>query len=320
MIMTINECAGWLKERDGFLILTHRRPDGDTIGSASALARSLRQAGKTAYLLENPEITAKYRSFAEEFHAPEGFCAEHIITVDTASEEMLQINAQPFAGKVTLAIDHHGSNTMYAAHTVLEPERAACGELIYEIAYRIGPVDAQTATALYVAVATDTGCFSYENTNAGAFFIASKLVEAGADAAELNKYLFRSKTRGRIAVEAMVFSSMQFLFDGKAAIAVITNEMIKGAEVTEDDLENIAAFTVMVEGVSVGATVRELDGGGCKVSMRSGPDVDSNAICARFGGGGHFSASGFTTDALPHEVRLQLIPILGEFLGYDGDY
>lgn len=313
--MTIDECAKWLLERDNFLILTHRRPDGDTLGSAAALAHGLRTAGKTAYVLENPETTKKYMQFVEKLWAPASFEPDFVISVDTASIPMLAENAGEYARNIALSIDHHPSNTDFSENLVLDAGRAACGEIIYDILNKIGPVDETAATALYVAVATDTGCFSYENTNAGAFSTASGLAEAGADPAALNRYLFRSKSRGRIAVEGMIFSNLEFFFDDRAVIVVFTNEMVKEAGADEDDMENIAAFPVMAEGVEVGATIRELADGSCKVSMRSGPSVDSNKICARFGGGGHFSAAGYTIDCPPLKARELLIPVLAEFLG-----
>ena len=317
--MNITECAEWLLGRDNFLLLTHRRPDGDTLGSAVALANALRSRGKTIYLFENPEVTDRYLSYVQDFYAPAAFVPEFVISVDLASPSMMPVNVGEHAGSVALSIDHHPSNSNYAEHTLLDHTRAACGEIVYELLELLGFVDAVSATALYIAVATDTGCFSYDNTTANTFHVASKLVEYGADAAYLNRYLFRSKSRGRIAIEGTVFSSMEFLFDNRAAVVVLTNEMIKKAGASEDDMENIAAFPVMVDGIEAGALIRELPDGRCKISMRSGASVDSNAICARFGGGGHSSAAGFATSKPTKLVRELLIPVIGEFLGYDGN-
>ena len=318
--MTITECAEWLLGRDNFLILTHRRPDGDTLGSAAALANSLRRLGKTAYLFQNSEVTERYLPFVKDFIAPVSFTPNFVITVDLASTAMMPSNVGIHAEAVALSIDHHPSNSGYAKHTLVDPLRAACGEIVYDLIEKmLGSVDVASATALYVAIATDTGCFSYENTTAGSFYVAAKLAEYGADVAALNRYLFRSKSRGRITVEGMVYSSMEFLFDNRAVIVILTDEMLKKAGTSEDDMENIAAFPVMVDGVEVGATIRELPDGRSKVSMRSGATVDSNEICARFGGGGHSSAAGFATSRSTQEVRTRLIPVLSEFLGYDGN-
>ena len=313
--MNITECAEWLLARDNFLLLTHRRPDGDTLGSAAALACGLRSTGKTVYLFENPEVTTRYLPYVRDYYSPASFVPDFVVSIDTASEAMMPVGVGKFGDNIALSIDHHPSNTGYAEHTFCDHTRAACGELVYELLESFCVLDNISATALYIALATDTGCFSYENTTADSFYVASKLIENGADAAYLNRYLFRSKTRGRIAVEGMVFSNMEFFYDDRAAIVVITDEMLKKANATEDDMENIAAFPVTVEGVMVGVLIRELPDGRCKVSLRSGAEVDSNAICAQFGGGGHASAAGFATSKKFSLVRELMIPVLGEFLG-----
>ena len=315
--MNITECAKWLSDRDNFLFLTHRRPDGDTLGSSAALAGALQTLGKTAFLFKNPEVTERYAPYVRDFYAPADFSPDFVISVDTASEAMMPVGVGIFADNVALSIDHHPSNTGYAENTLCDHTRAACGEIVFELIKALGVMDSTAATALYIALATDTGCFSYENTTANTFAVASKLVEYGADSAYLNRYLFRSKTRGRIAIEGIVFSGMEFFFDDRAAVVVITNEQLAVANASEDDMENIAAFPVMVEGIEVGALIRELPDGRCKVSLRSGATVDSNAVCARFGGGGHASAAGFATSKKYALVRELLIPVMGEFLGYD---
>ncbi|MDR2420923.1 MAG: DHH family phosphoesterase [Oscillospiraceae bacterium] len=309
--MTVNECAEWLRARDNFLIITHRRPDGDTIGSAAALAGALRAAGKMAHALRNGETTARYLPLIEPFHAPDSFEPGHIIAVDTASREMFP-GAASGIERVDLSIDHHPSNTLYAEETLCDPSRASCGELVFDVISRLGEVSRDMAEALYIAVSTDTGCFSYDNTNAGAFLAASRLAELGADTAGINKRFFRSRSRSRVAIEGFIYSGLEFLFGGKAAVAVITNEMMKRSGADEDDIENIAALPVSIEGVLAGVTIREMKGGGCKVSVRSSPGLSSNEICARFGGGGHAAAAGFTSDEAPESLKPKIAAVLKE--------
>jgi phosphoesterase RecJ-like protein len=311
--MTANECAEWLRARENFLIITHRRPDGDTLGSAAALAGALRAAGKTAHTLKNAETTARYLPMIEPFHAPEGFEPGHIIAVDTASRELFPASAAGYR-RIDLAIDHHPSNTLYAEETLCDPARASCGELVFDVISRLGGVSREMAEALYVAVATDTGCFSYDNTDAGAFRAAARLAELGADAAGINKRLFRSRSRSRVAIEGAICSGLEFLFGGRAAVAVITREMMERSGADEDDIENIAALPVSIEGVLAGVTIRELKGGGCKVSVRSAPGISSNEICARFGGGGHAAAAGFTSDEAPVTLKPGIAAALKELI------
>jgi phosphoesterase RecJ-like protein len=315
--MNIDETAKWLDERDRCLILTHRRPDGDAIGSAAGLARGLRLRGKTAYALTNPETTERYLPYIQEYWAPEGFSPDFIITVDTASEEMFQVNGGEYRGRIDLSIDHHMSNTLYAKLTCADSERASCGEIIFDaLSLWKGAVDEAVAAALYVAVSTDTGCFAFGNTTAQTLRAASELALAGAPIGRINKKLFREKTRARALLEGSIFSGLEFHYGGAAAIATVTNEMLRLAGATENDLDDVASLPGSIEGVLVGATIRELPGAdGCKVSVRSGERVDANALCARFGGGGHAMAAGFTVRERAERVKADLVGALGDVLG-----
>jgi len=315
-IITTSETAGWLKERDNFLIITHRRPDGDTIGCAGALAQALGEQGKTAYVLYNPEITPRYAQFVDEFWAPDEFIAEYIIAVDTASCELFPKGAEEYVDAVSLCIDHHSSNTMYAGLVCLDGDRATCGEIIFDILMTMsGCVSASSAGKLYVALSTDTGCFAFGNTTANTLFVASLLVEAGAPNRDLNKLLFRTRTRSRIAIEGLLTSCLEYFFDSRVAIASITKEMMESANTTEDDLDDIAAIPGSIEGVCIGITIREMSSPqDCKISVRTSVPYDAQAICKHFGGGGHKLAAGATLEKTIGEIKDELIDILGPMM------
>ena len=165
-VLTAREAAGYLEALDNVLLLTHVRPDGDTIGSAAALCRALRDCGRTAYLLPNPEITATYTPYAAPYWAPEGWEGEHIVSVDIADVSLLPENAKPYQERIELAIDHHPSQGFFARNTCLEADSAACGEIVYEIIQHLTALTADIALPLYVAVSTDCGGFQYGNTTA----------------------------------------------------------------------------------------------------------------------------------------------------------
>ena len=162
--MTTAEAARLLLGWDRLLLLTHVRPDGDTVGSAAALCRALRDLGKTAYLLPNPQLTATYAPYAAPYTAPEGFVPDRVVSVDIAALSLLPENARPYGERIDLAIDHHPSQGFFARETCLEADSAACGEIVYDIITRLTPVTPDIALPLYVAVSTDTGCFVYSNT------------------------------------------------------------------------------------------------------------------------------------------------------------
>ena len=268
--MTESEAARWLAERDDFLLLTHAHPDGDTLSSAAALALGLRAAGKTAYILENEETSDKYRPYVKDFFAPEGYEPQAVVSVDIATEELFPDNALPYRGNVQLCIDHHGSNTNYAHNSCVRPDRAACGEVVYEILMELcGSIDAEIAKQLYIAVSTDTGCFVYGNTTANTLRTAALLIEAGAQNDRLNKILFRTKKTSRILIEAMILDSLEFYHHNQTAVVYVTREMLEKSGEDESALDDIASIPGQIEGVKVGITIKELpENKGCKISVQ----------------------------------------------------
>lgn len=310
------QTADWLGDRDNFLLITHRRPDGDTLGSAAALTQGLREIGKTAYILPNPETTPRFLPFVEEYHASKDYKPEYIIAMDTASNDLFHDDATEYKGKVDLCIDHHDSNKKYAQYTCLDSSYASCGELVYDLLIELSDdISARTAECLYVAVSTDTGCFAYANTTANTLQTAALLVEAGAPQKELNKMLFRTKTHSRIKIEAMVYSGMEYYHDGRVAIMIITRDMMEEAGAMEDDIDDISAVPIAVEGVKLGITLRELQSGEIgKGSIRSVTGINANEIAARFGGGGHPMAAGFSFNKPIDEIKDKLLEVIPEFL------
>ena len=312
----VAETAEWLKRRDNFLIITHRRPDGDTVGCAGALARGLRETGKSAYVLFNPEATARYVPYIQDYYAPEGYSPEYTITIDIASYDLFPKNGGDYIDGISLSIDHHPSNTLYAAENCLDGTCASCGEIIYDILMEMsGSVSAVSAGCLYVALSTDTGCFEFANTTARTLRVAALLIDAGAPHRELNRRLFRTRTRSRVRLEGMIYSSLEFHCDGAVAIAAITIDMMKTVGASEDDVDDIASIPGSIEGVLVGITIRELSGvNDCKVSVRSSPTVDSHALCDHFGGGGHAMAAGFAREATADEIKRDILEVIDGFL------
>ncbi len=295
MMMTRLDAAAFLKARDHFSILTHRRPDGDTLGSAALLCRGLRQAGKTAHIIENPEITQRYLPLHQGL--TKGVCEEDdtIICVDVAAKIMLPDTFAPYAHKIALRIDHHAAAESFGALEVVEPDTAACGEIVFGILAEIGvPLDEPMADALYTAISTDTGCFRYANTTADTFLVAAECAKVSKNLPELNRELFDTRSLGRLRLEGWLVEHMRFLKDGAAAICALPKSVEEKLRLSEDDLENISGFPRSIQGVKVAATLREEKDGRIKLSVRAVPGYDAAAICASFGGGGHKGAAGAT--------------------------
>lgn len=304
------DCANVLMSHDNFLLLTHKNPDGDTLGSATALCSALRRAGKTAYLYNNPQITEKFLPYTEAYIAPSDFEPEYIVAVDVASEEMFP---RDFEGSVDLCIDHHPSNSHYAKSFLVRGEKSACGEIILDQIKRLhGSITKEEADLLYIALSTDTGCFQYLNTNAAAFRAAAELLDAGADYSTINTAFFRKVSKARLKLEGMMYSGMRLYRDGKISVICVTKEMLKAAGAVENDLDDLAGLAGRVEGSLLNITIREMDDGTSKVSLRSGKSVNSSDICAVFGGGGHAMAAGCTIMGTPEKAGEMLLAVIDE--------
>ena len=315
--MTTAEAARLLLGWDELLLLTHVRPDGDTVGSAAALCQALRDRGKTAYLLPNPELTATYAPYATPYAAPEGFVPRHVVSVDIAALSLLPENARPYQDRIDLAIDHHPSQEFFARETCLEAESAACGEIVYNIITRLTPVTPDIALPLYVAVSTDTGCFVYSNTTARTHRIAAALMDCGIDAAPVNKALFRTKSRTRLAMEAWMAEWAEYYDHDRVVVMQIPLSLCLDYKATEADVEELSSLAALVEGTDCGVTLRELKDGRVKISLRTGPRVNATEVCALLGGGGHAAAAGATLHGTLSEVKQAVLQAIDMVAGED---
>ena len=290
MMMTRNKCAAWLLEHDNFCILTHVRPDGDTLGSASALCLILRQLGKTAHLLYNdgasPFLDKCQLGLTKQW-PDEG---DTLVTVDVASPNMLPEAWKCLQDRISLRIDHHGSATSFTPHELVDPNAAACGDIIYDLLLELwAEMDKEIAWRLYIAVSTDTVFFRYANTNDHAYLVAAACAATGAQLYPITMELFDTTSISELKLQNWMVDHAQFLCGGKAAVCAIPKEMEES--VSKEDLEGISGFLRSLEGVKMSATIRQMETG-CKVSVRAVPGFDAAAVCKKFGGGGHKGAAG----------------------------
>ena len=311
--ITTAQAAGFLQAHDNYLILTHVRPDGDTIGCAAGLCRALRQIGKTAYILENPEVTELFSNYIDGFTVGPEFTPETVVSVDIASKSLFPAPAQPYLDRVDLAIDHHPSQEFFAKETCLDSKRAACGQLIFEIIKQFASITPEIGEALYVAVSTDCGCFQYSNTDAEAHRAAAELMESGFNPYPVNRKFFRTKTFRRLKLEGLLTAGMELRDGGQTALVFLTRAMIDEVGASERDMDDISAFVGQIEGVKNGVTLKETTDGHVKLSLRTDPgDLNASAVCALLGGGGHAAAAGAMVQGTMEEVRRMVIGAIGQ--------
>ena len=313
--VSLAEAAEFLRSRDDYLILSHRRPDGDTVGSCAALCLALRAVGKRAWVYPNPQFTPKFAPYLETLvgrpdpRPPRNEAANGenggqgsgrptpvcVLSCDVAARSLLPFGMEEAA--VELALDHHGTNEGFAARTHADETRAACGEVILELLPLLGaPLTKEMAEALYVAISTDTGCFRYANVTDNTFRCAAACVAAGAEIYPINRVFFETKRRARLKLEARLIEEMEFFAEGRVAVSAIPDSLIAELGLTEDDIDDISGFGRTVEGVDLAVMLREVEGGRGKISLRASPAFNAAAICARLGGGGHPGAAGASVD------------------------
>ncbi len=301
--LTRIETAAFLAQNDNFAIVTHRRPDGDTIGSSALLCRGLRQLGKRAYILENPEITEKYVALHAGLTKASVETGDTVVSVDVASPGMLGEYFAPLQDKIVLRIDHHSSATSFTEFELVDGASASCGEVVYDVLKEMGAkLDEDMANALYTAVSTDTGCFRYANTTANTLRVAADCLAAGADTFRMNQVYFETNSLGRLRLQGWLVENALFLQDGKIVICPLPREKELELGLTEDDLDSISGFPRTIAGVQIAATLRQEPGGKIKMSVRAVPGCDAAAICAKFGGGGHKGAAGASMDMTMEEA------------------
>ena len=308
MTVDVAGAAAALQAADDILILTHRRPDGDTTGCAGALCRALRQIGKTAYILENPEITRRYAPLIVPCYPPEGFVPRYVVSTDIAEEKLFPDPAEQYKGKVDLVIDHHGSNIGFGHKNLIRPDAGGCAEVLYDVINALGAkFTTDIAECIYVGVSTDTGCFKYSNTTAHSHAVAAACLTAGIDGGEINRALFETKTMPRFQMERVVFDTMEFYENGVIAVAMLWRADIDYAGADMDDLDSIASLTRQIEGVQIGITLTENKDKTVKVSVRTTKEMDAAAICKKCGGGGHIRAAGASFDCGMTEAKAAIL-------------
>ena len=289
--LTRAEAAAFLLEQDHYTIVSHRRPDGDTTGSSAALCRGLRQLGKTAHILENPELGPKFAHLHQGLTVSSPAPGDLLITTDVAAPNLLPKNLP--SQEITLRLDHHGSGAEFSAYQLVDSGSASCAELIYDLLLQMGvTLDVPMAEAIYTGTATDTGCFRFANTTDHSFLVAAACTQAGANIYQMNQDYFETNSLARLKIQGWMVEHMKLLREGQLALCAIPLAVEQELGVSSDDMDNISSFPRSIAGVKMAATLRENADGSCKISVRAVPGLDAAKVCGHFGGGGHKGAAG----------------------------
>lgn len=299
--------AALLQKMDRVLILTHKNPDGDTLGSAAALCRALLSLGKQARIVNAEPIPPKY-DYLFEGLPDESFEPDAVVAVDVADVKLLgDPLEEQYADRIDLCIDHHLSNKHFAKALLLEDDDAAAVMPVYRVLQELNvDITPAIATALYTGLSTDTGCFRYSNASAEAYRMGAEFIDRGADNADINVRMFETKSLGYFQLLSRVLESMRLFCGGQVSVLKITRRMLDETGNADDACEPLASISRQIEGVKCGITMRQKKDGTYKFSLRTHEPLDASRLGALLGGGGHMRAAG--CDAGPDEEEsLQIL-------------
>ena len=307
-----------INRADRIALYTHILPDGDAIGSLFAMGMCLKKLGKQVDLYINEKIPLRLEFLAQManldyYVQPAAESYDLCLSLDCGDTGRLGSYKDQFeAGAVTANVDHHVSNTAFAAYNYVDSAACSTGEIVYQLIMQLNvPWDKNMAGLVYAAIASDTGCFVFSNTNEKAHLYAADLLKHGAEVAQINKLLFNTNDLNSLRVRAYAIDHIEFYFKGKVAVVLLTKEILDSLDASDEDAEGLTDLPRSVRGVEVGIVVREWKGK-TKVSLRTNQFIDASAIAAHFGGGGHVKAAGCTTELDVWQTRDQLIEILEE--------
>lgn len=301
-----------LKGKGTVAILSHIRPEGDTLGSALACHLILRALGREVTTFNPDPVPKTLRALpgaAEVVQAdrlPRPFDCYLVVDATDPKRVGGLLNGVP-AGSLVINIDHHISNTRFGTYNWVDPEAAATGEMIYYLIQEMGvPLSRDVATNLYVAILTDTGSFHFSNTTPRALRVAAALIEAGVVPHEVAALLFDQREVEDLRLLGTLLTTMQLSRDGRVAWIEVTREVRGQDGAHEDALEDLINYPRSIKGVEVAMLLKEESGEAIRVSLRSNGTVDVAAVAASFHGGGHKKAAGCTVVGSLSEVRERL--------------
>lgn len=315
------ELLDFLKKQDRYLIAMHRNPDGDAIGSASALALILRRLGKQTAVFCQDRVPEHYRFLPESAHvlSPEAFAEngqlirhyEHLVLVDC--NDLHRVTTHSGSGLLernswqkTLVIDHHATPSSFGDIRWIEADAAATGLMVLALADALDvPLTEAIATNLYAAMVVDTGNFRFENTSADVLYAAARLASAGANPTSVCRAIYESWSSGRLALFGKVLSTFEMI--GSVALAFVNLQMFAETGTGPDDTETFVEFLKVNRDAEVALLIRELAPDNFKLSLRAKGTIDVAAVAAHFGGGGHKNAAGCEMRGSLASVKEQIL-------------
>jgi phosphoesterase RecJ-like protein len=283
--------------RRRFVLASHSRPDGDSIGSQLAMAYALRALGKEVVIVNSDAAPAPLMQFpgVPEIEIGSRVEGEFDAAIIMECGDLARTGVEGLDRFFVINIDHHPGNTAYGQINWFNPTAAACGELVFDLVCALGvDLSPEIATHIYLAILTDTGSFHYSSISPRTFDICKQTLEAGVDPVLVARNVYDSNNMGRLKLFGAVLSAMQLDTTGRIAIVYLDHEMARAAGGTYEDTEGLINLPLTVKEIQAVVFFKQIEGDEYRVSMRSKGDIDIGGVAKQFGGGGHKNAAGCT--------------------------
>ncbi len=306
-VSVVDEIRDEILRRERFLLTSHARPDGDSIGSQLAMAFALEALGKQVRIVNSDAAPDHYQEFPGmeriEISRSAGTAEADAVIVMECSD-LGRSGVQGLDDKFIINIDHHAGNRLYGALNWHDESAAACGEMVFDLIRALGvPLSFEIATHIYLAILTDTGSFHHSNITPRTFDICRQTVEAGVVPATMARRVFDSNSFGKLKLIGALLDSMELLDQGRLAVLHMDDGMLAACGCTNNDTEGLINLPLTAREIQAVVFFKSGPNGEVRVSMRSKYDVDVRRVASEFGGGGHKNAAGFTVDGPLESVR-----------------
>jgi phosphoesterase RecJ-like protein len=301
-----------VSQRHKFLLTSHARPDGDSIGSQLAMAFALDTLGKQVRIINADAAPEHYLEFPGVDRieiaprVPDDADADTVIVMECS--DLVRTGVSGFERRYIINIDHHVGNRMYGSLNWFDESAAACGEMVFDLIRALGvPLSFEIATHIYLTILTDTGSFHHSNITPRTFEICRQTVECGVNPAAMARRVFDSNSFGKLKLIGALLDSMKLADEGRLAVLYMDDAMLAACGCTHNDTEGIINLPLTAREIQAVVFFRVASNGDVRVSMRSKYDVDVRMVANQFGGGGHKNAAGFTVTGRLADVRPQIL-------------
>lgn len=319
----IEKFASYLNRAKSVALICHISPDSDTLCSALALKRMFEKLGKRAEVFcdDTPSDKLMFLPFMDLVNTSKEKVFDVAIAVDCADISRLGVSNKYFQkSAVKLSVDHHKSNTNFADYTLCDSNASATAELVYHIVRflektkNIEILDNEIAMLIFSAIVGDSGAFSFSNTSAETFLIASQLKAFDFDSADIVFRLIKSQSVKSFKLKSRVLNNAKFYEDNRICIITFSDDDYKETATTHEYTEGVISEIINIDSVDIAISVAKVYDKYYKVSIRTKEPYDASECANFFGGGGHERASGCRLSGFYEDIIEKLLKVSSDML------